>query len=251
MKNAPTLFVLRLPKCILSIWALLALQFYATAQGETYKKKRTNKRIYIGTLAAFYSNNPDHTIDTKGKTSFNFGFKRTFNIFTTNIDVGLEYVNQGFSFNSYYFAPGYSKLYDKTFPFTHNIRMNELQVPILLKQPLGKESKNKVSSYLALGWAWRIIMYSRTSIASTNDGIQVYDGLTDINFKYPFPWKHFGSLLQAGLGLQFNNLHTHTALFFETYYKLSISPYIYTGNVNTNNLLIKDSNISINVGYKF
>ncbi|MBI2269726.1 MAG: hypothetical protein HYU69_05135 [Bacteroidetes bacterium] len=215
------------------------------------KKIRTNKRMYIGMVIPFYSNNRDHTDETKGSFAFNIGFKKMYKLFGTGIETGLEYLNQGLSFRSYYFAPGYSKLYDKTFPFTHTLRMNEFQLPILLKQSLGKETRRKTTSYFTFGWAWRYILYSNTSIESINDGIQVYDGKTKITFEYPFPWSRFGSLLQGGLGLQFNNLQTQSALFFEANYKLSISRFHYTGRNNSNNLFIKDSNLSINVGYKF
>lgn len=215
------------------------------------KKIRTNKRIYVGAVVPFFNNNPDHTADTKSATSVNIGFKRTFKLFTSGVETGLEYVNEGLSFNSYYFAPGFSKLYDKTFPFSHEIRINELQLPVVFKQSFGKETKNKATPYFAVGWAWRYLMYCSTSIISTTDGIQVYDGKTDISFEYGFPWKHFGSLLLGGFGLQFNNLQTQSALFFEANYKYGISRFHYAGHINTNNLLIHDSNITINVGYKF
>jgi hypothetical protein len=227
------------------------MSYYANSQDAAPTKIHSNKRLYAGAVIPFYTNNPDHTAETRGGFAFNIGFKRTFRIFDNSLETGLEYVNHEVSFRSYYFAPGYSKLYDKTFPFIHDLKINELQLPIIFKQTFGKETKHQATSYFTVGWIWRYFVYSSTSIQSINDGIQVYDGKTDVTFEYPFPWAHFGSLLQGGLGLQFNNIQKQTALFFEVNYKYGISRFHYVGNGNTNDLFIKDSNISINVGYKF
>lgn len=237
-------------RLLILLFSLFAMHIHGQ-DASPAKKIRTNKRLYAGIVIPFYMNNPDHTEETKKGFAFNVGFKRTFKLLSTNIETGLEYINHGLSFRSYYFAPGYSKLYDKTYPFTHTIRINEFQLPIVLKQSLGRETKSRATSYFTVGWAWRYLVYSKTSIESMSDGVQVYDGKTNTSFEYPFPWGRFGSILQGGLGLQFNNLLTQSALFFEVNYKYGISRFHYVGKQNTNSLFIKDSNISINVGYKF
>lgn len=237
--------------CIIVVSILLFKPTGKAQDSSPAGKIRFNKRLYAGFVIPFYSNNPNHTTETTSNFSFNLGFKESFKIFENNFETGLEYIHHGLSFRTYYFAPGYSKLYDKTFPFLHELSINELQLPIIFKQAWGKETKSKATSYFILGWAWRYLMYSSTSIQSINDGIQVYDGKTDITFEYPFPWAHFGSMLQGGLGLQFNNIQTQKSLFFEVIYKYGISRFYYNGNGNTNSLFIKDSNITINAGYKF
>ena len=236
---------------IILLLSLLVNSINAQDSQGSKKKIHGNKRIYTGTIISSYTNNPDHTDETKRLFGFNVGFKRTFNLAGTSFETGLEYINHGLSFRSYYFAPGYSKLYDKTFPFMHTLRINELQLPILFKQALGRDTKSRATSYFTLGWAWRYLIYSGTSIESLNDGVQVYDGKTNIFFEYPFPLTRLGSMLQAGLGLQFNNILTQSALFFEVNYKYGISRFHYVGKQNTNNLFIKDANITINMGYKF
>ena len=124
--------------------------FYNYAQDAIPTKIHSNKRIYGGAVIPFYINNPDHTVETKGGFAFNIGFKRTFRIFDNSLETGIEYVNHEVSFRSYYFAPGYSKLYDKTFPFLHDLKINELQLPIIFKQTFGKETKNQATSYFTV-----------------------------------------------------------------------------------------------------
>lgn len=230
---------------------ILSLSYCCFAQDKVPSKYRPNNLIYAGAVVPFYSNNPYHTIDTQGAFSFNAGYKKIIRVLEGSFECGVEYVNEGLSFKSYYFAPGYSKLYDKTFPYTHDVRMNELQIPLLFRHTFNKENKHKATPYFTAGWALRILMYSSTSIQSIADGTEVYSGQTDLSFQYPFPWNNFGSLLQGGLGLQFNNIQTQSALFFELNYKLGISAFHYTGANASNDLIIKDSNLTINVGYKF
>jgi hypothetical protein len=221
------------------------------AQDIDPSRKKGPKRFYLGLVFPDYKNNPEHTIDTKSEFSFNLGLKRTFVFFQSEFDIGLEYVNQNFSFDSYYFAPGYSVLYDKTFPFEHDVNINEFQVPVLFRQTYGNESRSKVTTYFTVGWILRYFAYSSTSIEDIATGVQVYDGKTNISFEYPLLLAQLGSMIQGGFGMQFNNIQTKKSNFIELNYRLAISRFHYTGYDNSNDLLIRDSNFTFTIGHKF
>jgi len=213
-------------------------------------KPKVNKRLYGGFIFPIFTNNPYHTTGTSSSFSFNLGFKRTFIFASSKFDIGIEYLNQGLSFQSYYFAPGYSVLYDKSFPFLHDLRIQELQLPVLYRYMFGKETRNKTTPYLTIGWALRFIAYATSTIQSS-DGILVFDDQTDLGFENPFITSRLSSMWQASFGLQFNNVKTLKAFYVELGYKLGTSRYHYVGNGTSNDLMIKDSNVTLNFGYKF
>lgn len=221
------------------------------AQGDAHVKKLGKRRIFVGGVISSYTNNIYHTIDNTAKASFNVGYKRTFNIFSHNIEIGLELVNYGLEFKSYYFAPGYSPFYDKTFPFLHTIRANDLQLPIHYKFVFGKSTQDKFTSFITLGWALRYMAFATTEIIDIKSGILAFDGQTDLTFDNYIFHKRLSNMLQASAGIQFNNVINATALVFDITAKYGLSPITYKGDGNSNNLVIRDFNVAINVGYRF
>lgn len=207
-------------------------------------------RMYASILAPVYAYDPGTCGNVKTAFSFNLGLKKTITVFNSDFDIGLEYVNQSLTLDSYFFANGYSVIYDKNFLFEHDLNINELELPILFRKTFGKETRSKVTTYLNIGWALRYFAYSSTSIQDLNTGIQVYEGKTNIKFEYPFISDRLGNLYQAALGMQFNNIRTRKALFIEMSFKLALSRIEYTGINNSNDLLIRDCSINFTIGKK-
>ncbi len=235
----------------LLVIGLTLIAFFSKAQDAAPRKVSYSQRVYGGFIFPQYQNNPDLTTGTTASFSFNLGYRRTYTFFGSSFDVGLEYINENLSFNSYYHADGYSPLFGAPFPFQHALNINEFQLPVLFRKSFGREDKKRAIPYITFGWALRYFVYSSTSITDTENGVQVYDGKTNITFEYPFFSYHLGALLQGALGLQLNNVRTKKGLFFELGYKLALSRFNYIGNNNSNELLIKDSNFTFNIGKKF
>jgi hypothetical protein len=60
-----------------------------------------------------------------------------------------------------------------------------------------------------------------------------------------------GNVLMAGIGLDKRMGWENKFLSFELMYRYNLSRYIYKGNYNTNELLIKNSCLTLQVGYRF
>jgi hypothetical protein len=208
-------------------------------------------RMYLGLVIPTYASDPNTLQNLHSGFSFNLGLKRTYNIMGAEFDIGLEYVNQTLSFDSYYFAQGYSVFYDKTYSFEHDLILYEFQLPVLYRKNFGNPSRKKTTSYFTIGWALRYFSYASTSIQDIPAGTQVFEGKTNLTFEYPFLSEHLGTLVQAGFGLQFNNHLTRKAIFVDLNYKFAVTRLNYTGVSNSNNLFIHDSNFTLTLGRKF
>jgi len=208
-------------------------------------------RISVGPVISLYKNDPHFTVNTKAKAGFNFAYKSEIVLGRkTNVLVGLEYMSQGLSFHGYYAANNYTYLYDKTFSYLHELRYNEIQLPLGFKLALNKEQDRPVTAYLFGGIGFRYIMSSYTVITSDSLQTAPYDGKGSINFEHHLLGNGFNAFYQGGLGLQKNFRASAKALFFEVTYKYGLSRIHYTGFQNSNNINIKESNLAITVGIR-
>lgn len=213
---------------------------------------KVKHRLSAGPVMSFYKNNLQQTINTKAKPGFNAAYKsEIFLDRKTNLIVGLEYLSQGFTFHGYYSAPNHTYLFDKIFPYSHEIHYQEIQLPILLKNLFKAEVPKSYSPYYFLGIGFRYIFKSSAFITSDSTQNTIYDGKTDVTFENHFLNKHFNALFQCGLGTQRNFKEKGSTLFIEFTYKYNISRLHYEGYQNSNNLNIRDACLSITVGFRF
>lgn len=234
--------------------AILFVSNGISAQQELprHNARKVKHRISAGPVISFYKNNTLHTVNTKAKSGFNATYKCEILLGRkTNLLVGLEYMTQGLKFNGYYSAPNHTYLFDKTFPYTHEIRFQEVQLPLAFKISLSPENDNRFSSYFFLGPGFRYIIKSTAFIESDSTQLTMMDGSTDLTFENHIVDKHFNAFLHAGMGIQKNFHNTGKAFFFEFIYKYNISRLHYIGNQNTNNLNIRNNSLSICIGYRF
>lgn len=237
------------------------------AQDPAGQRKKIKSTISIAPVKSFYKNHPQHTIDTKSKLSFNASYKCEFlTSRRTSVLLGLDYLSQGFTFKGYYVAPGYTYLFDKTYAYTHEIRAQELHIPIGFKNLMNLEKDHFYTPYYYLGGGLRYLLNSYYVINNDSTETVVYDGKGNMNFEHQvftrmsnkllngkgssFTQK-LNSYLYAGFGVQRNFRESGKALCFDVCYKFGISRLHYTGYNNSNNLNIKDSHLLFNVGLKF
>lgn len=209
-------------------------------------------RFYGGPVIAFYNNDPDYTINTKARASFTFGgrIEYMFNGLSS-MTASVEYVTHALGFDSYYFSPGQLPIYDKTFPFHHQVRLNELHVPLLAKFNFNKENDQVFNGYLVTGWSYRYIFSSYTEITSNISGTYAWTGNINTDMQYPLFTRRGGSMLVAGFGTERNFQPKRTSAYIELQYKFGLSRFRYEGSGTAREFFIKDSFLAVNIGYKF
>lgn len=224
-----------------------------------YRRGVVRHRLALAPVVSFYKNHPQHTINTKAKSGFYASYKaELFSGKKMNLLLGLEYLNQGFSFQGYYVRPGHTYAFDKTYAYSHTARVQEINVPIGLKIAFNMEVDNYFSPYFSGGFAPRYIINSYNLIVNDSTGRTEYEGKGNVNFEnniglLPFlpPVTKLGGFLYGGLGCQYNFRGSAKALFFEMTYKYALSRFNYHGYKNSNDLNIKNSNLAFIFGIRF
>lgn len=246
-------------KSFILIVATLITSFAFASEEFPFRRGVVRHRLSFAPVASFYKNHPYHTINTKSKSGFCATYKvEVFSGKKLNLLLGLEYLNQGFSFQGYYARPGYTYAYDKTFAYSHTARVQEINVPIGLKLAFNLEADNYFSPYFSGGFAPRYIINSYNLIVNDSTGITVYEGRGNVDFEnnvglLPFlpPARKLNGFLFGGVGVQFNFRGSAKALFFEMTYKYALSRFNYHGYKNSNDLNIKNSNLAFIFGIRF
>ena len=205
-------------------------------------------------ILSLYVPNKDYmgsTQPTQGLgASIRAEFKLTPNA-TMKILFGLDYLNEGMKFDTYYFSPGYSVLYDKNFNFTHKLHISELYMPILFKQSFSDEDKLPNSFYISGGWAFRYLIGTNYKITSKADGSVVGQGFSTMTVEHHFMTDYSGSALLAGFGYEHKLPGMKRCVFFEGFFHYNLSRILYIGNNYTNKVLFKNHSLTISVGYEF
>lgn len=209
-------------------------------------------RVSIGAVVSSYKNDTRHTINTKAKPGFCIGYKsELFLERKWGLIFGLEYFNQGMAFNGYYVAPNHTYLFDETYSYKHELRVQEVHLPIGVKIAFNSEKDKPYSPYCLLGVGARYIISSYTLITNDSTGDAVFDNKSDVSFEYQFITKGLNTFFYGGLGLQSNFRKSSRAAFFEVSYKYGLSRLYYAGYRNSNDLKIKDAHLTLAVGFRF
>ncbi len=241
---------------------LIAILFATAAFADKeypYRKGTIRYRLSFAPVASFYKNTPNMTINTKALAGFCASFKTEYFFGKkTNLLIGLEYFDQGFSFQGYYAAPGHTYAFDKTYAYTHTTRVQEIDLPIGLKIAFNSEENNYFSPYFSGGFCPRYIIGSNSLIVNDSTGVTMHDGKGNVDFEnnigllHPIPMvRKLNGFLYGGVGGQYNFRGSAKALFFEMTYKYGLSRFNYHGDNNSNNLFIKNSNLAFIFGVRF
>ncbi|HTL80503.1 MAG TPA: hypothetical protein VL651_02300 [Bacteroidia bacterium] len=168
-----------------------------------------------------------------------------------HIQIGMEIMSQACSFNTYYFAPGYSTIYDRSFGYTHSLRTMEFYIPILGRIGLTpNEPSARNIFYVMAGYGLKMILAANTKIVDA-EGTNIWGGPTTLVYENYFMGPQVGNVLMAGFGLDKRLGYSERFLTFECMFRYNLSRFIYYGKVNTNELLIKNMCISLQIGYRF
>jgi outer membrane protein with beta-barrel domain len=232
------------------ILLLMFIASFSFAQ-EFGARKVLKHRISIGGVKSFYQNHKQHTDATKAKFGFGAAYRMEFTIGRrSSLLVGPEYQSTGLTFKGYYKKPGYTYLFDKTFAYTHELRIQEVQLPVILKICFNSEKESPYSPYFIGGVGARYIFASYSVISNDSTGITVYDAKDNIDFENQLVTKGLNAFFQSGLGFQKNVRTSTRAYFFEVSYKYCISRFHYDGNDKSNDLNIRDSHLLFSIGMR-
>jgi len=157
----------------------------------------------------------------------------------TYLDIGIEILQDGVSFNSYYFAPGASFLYDGVETYTHDIVLNEIQVPVIYKFQLGPADRKERTIYMTLGAKFRYISYSNSTVTNDSTGYLVWQGQRDVTSLYKLFSPFGNSVVEASIGYQRNTLkRKKRGWYINLEYNYGVSPLEYLGNRNGSNYIL-------------
>jgi hypothetical protein len=213
-----------------------------------------NQRFGIMPVISFYTPNTDFMGATQSTQGLGISYRLELKLnpnSTMKLLVGADYLNEGMKFDTYYFAPGYSVLYDKNFNYTHQLHIHELYIPILFKQGVNDEDKKPNSFYFSGGWAFRYLIGTNYKVTEKSGGQVVAKGFSTMTVEHKFLTDNSGSALLAGLGYEHKLPGMKRSVFFETYYHYNLSRILYRGNNGTNNIKFRNHCLTITVGYEF
>lgn len=180
---------------------------------------------------------------------FRMNFYATQNV---HVQLGLEVLSQSCSFNTYYFADGYSVLYDHSFGYTHTLRTYEMYIPLMVRVGVTPyDANSRKALYLIGGYSPKIFLGATTNIIRNSDGKGIWGGTTELDYDIWFISPQTGNVMIAGIGLDQRLGFSERFLSYEVIWRYNLSRFNYRGNINTNELLIKNMCFNLQVGYRF
>lgn len=251
---------MRLRRCILLFILLACVQpaFAFRPQPKSMLPSKYEKRIYSFSLAggfgySFFKVDERHSEPASsllGMTGmFRFHFFATPNV---HIQLGLEVLSQKCKFNTYYFSEGHSLFYDRSFGYTHRLRTYELYLPLMARIGLTPQEANaRTVFYLMGGYAVKTFLSATALVTRNADNKDIWGGSTELTFEHYYLSEQTSSVIIAGMGLDKRFGWTEKFISFELFFRYNFSRFRYQGNYNTNDLMIKNSCITFQVGYRF
>lgn len=243
----------RSPAILLLLFAL----FWNVAAHATPPEKYENRRYGFSYAGAFgYSfTKADLRHSEKATSLLGLGGMFRFHFFVRqniHIQLGLEVLSQKCKFNTYYFAEGHSQLYDRSFGYTHRLRTYELYVPLMVRFGTNMQESNARSIfYFLAGYSPKTFLSASVVVKEEATGKDVWGGTTEVEFENWFINEQSGNVMLAGIGIDKRFGWTDKFMSFELIYRYNLSRYIYYGNQTTNLLLLKNSCLTFQIGYRF
>ena len=209
-------------------------------------------RASFMSVVSFYQPNADYMGNTKATQGFGLSYKGELNFPEAKklkLLMGVEYLDEGLTFDSYYFPI----LYDKNFSFTHKVHIHELYIPFLFKASINSENDHVNSLYFSAGWAYRYLLGAQYKIINKADSKMVDKGFSNFTLedKHKLLTDNGGAALLGGIGMEHRTPDMRQGWILEIYYRYDLARCLYIGNNNSNHILFRNNNLSISVGYEF
>ncbi len=228
---------------------LMCVNMNAHAQARMGTKKKFRHQLAAGPLVSFYKGDPNFSTNIKSNIGFigNYTLEKIRKT-NTNHTLGVSYVNQKLSFNGYFADSGHTYLYDDTFPYAHEIIIQELRVPLGVKVYFGNNIRTPTRAYYLGGAGARIIFKSYNVIINDSTETSAYEGPGDIDFENKSVNKNINTFIFSGLGLQYTNRESGRSAFFQINFSYGIARLNYHGDGNSNEDYFKNNTLTFLVG---
>lgn len=223
--------------------------------GKRLRIKRKNPivktRLGFSPVIAFYGGNKNHVSNVKQKIAFSFSLKEEIRLDKRNqsfMFLGIDYIQHGMAFNSYYFYADSIALYDKTYRYKYNLTIHEINIPLQFKYSFQRENNSMYSSYIFAGYCYRWLVANNLQVAG--EGSNIISKATDLKFKLPAFSYYNNSFFSVGFGAQKNLQLRQNAVFLEAQYKYGLSPLYFRETFSASGLYFNSHFLMITVGIK-
>jgi Outer membrane protein beta-barrel domain len=169
------------------------------------------------------------------------------------LDIGVEILQSGLSFNSYFFSPDASTIYNGVEPYTHDITMNEIQVPVLFKFALGPTDRKLRSMYMTAGLKFRYISFTNSTVTNDSTGYLTWEGNKDVTSLYKLFSPFGNAIAELSIGYQRNaRKKKRRGWYMNLEYNYGLSPLEYSGNrAGSNYVVFRLNSLIFKVGKIF
>lgn len=165
---------------------------------------------------------------------------------------GLEILSQKAKFNTYYFADGYSVYYDHSYGYTHRMRTYEMYIPLIVRIGTNVQETNAPSAfYFFGGFAPKTFLAATTVVTENSSGKDIWGGSTELTFEHWTVGEQTSTVIMAGMGWDKRFGWSTSYMTFELFYRYNFSRFRYRGNFDSNDLMIKNSSVTFQIGYRF
>lgn len=237
------------------LFLVVAGQLFA---GPPLRPDKYENRIYAFSLTGSFGYTfvkVDERHSLPGSSLLGLGGMGRFHIFirqNIHLQLGLEILSQKMKFNTYYFKEGHSVFYDGSFGYTHRFRMYELYVPVMIRIGTNVQETNAPSAFYFMGGiAPRAFLAGVTVISEDATGKDIWGGGTETTFEHYVLGEQTSTVLLGGMGIDKRFGWSTTYMSFELIYRYSISRFRYRGNFDSNDLMIRNSCLTFQVGFRF
>lgn len=249
---------MKLKRIIVLFLLLVLLKPVFAFPGPSSMMSKYERRIYSFSVAgglgySFFKIDERHSEPASSLLGLNGMFR--FHFFATpnvHFQLGLEILSQKARFNTYYFSEGHSQFYDRSFGYTHRLRTYEMYIPIIARVGLTPQEDNaRAIFYLMGGYAIKSFLSSTALVTRNSDNKDIWGGSTELSFEHWYLSEQTSSVVMIGIGADDRIGWTQKFISFELIYRYNFSRYRYQGNYNTNDLMLKNSCLNLQIGYRF
>ena len=221
-----------------------------------YKLKRFGMTVGASTVFSFFKTDTRMSekaqLKPGGSAFVKYNYYATSNV---HLQVGLEMMTQACKFNTYYFAPGYSQNYDLTYQYSHTLRTVEFYLPITCRIGNAVDENNSQTIYFVTGgYSPKLFVSSSTNVENKTTGKGIWGGATTLAYEHHFLGLQTGNCLLLGTGMERRLGISEKFISFEMIFLYNLSRFKYSGRMgqtNTNDLMLKNSVLKVQIGYRF
>jgi hypothetical protein len=210
-------------------------------------------RFGFGPVLGMYSINTHHAKNPTQKMSAMVSFKKEIKCdhsYKNFFLFGVDYFFHGVNFKSYYFKPDSLQLYDKTFPYSYSLIINELGLPLQFKHSFTRENNSVFSPYIMIGYHLRYLLPGNVLVSQ--NGNRVKEDVVDLKFRNGVFTDKINSFISATVGWQKNSISRSKGSFFaELNFRYSLSQYYFEESYAASSLYIGSMHLALQLGVKF